>query len=85
MKTVRNTLESLIASTLGAIRPAEKLSVSEWASKHRYLNNPGSFVGYWDHDKTPYMREPIRIDFRADHDPWLAFQWAPLSSLNFRR
>lgn len=52
-------LEELIATTIGAVRPAEKLSVSEWASKYRYLNNPGSFVGYWDHDKTPYMREPM--------------------------
>lgn len=52
-------LEELIASTVGAVRPSEKLSVSEWASKYRYLNNPGSFVGYWDHDKTPYMREPM--------------------------
>lgn len=53
------TLENLIATTIGAVRPSEKLDVSEWASKYRYLNNPGSFVGFWDHDKTPYMREPM--------------------------
>lgn len=54
-------LEDVIASTLGAIRPAEKLTVSEWASKYRYLKNQGSFVGFWDHDKTPYMREPMDV------------------------
>lgn len=52
-------LEDIIRGTTAAIRPAEKLTVSEWASKYRYLNNQGSFVGMWDHDKTPYMREPM--------------------------
>lgn len=52
-------LEDIIRAASTAIRPSEKLSVSEWASKYRYLNNPGSYVGMWDHDKTPYMREPM--------------------------
>lgn len=59
MKAERKTLQDLIRSSLGAVRPGERLTVSEWASKYRYLNNPGSFVGFWDHDKTPYMREPM--------------------------
>lgn len=54
-------LGDIIRGTLTAVRPAEKLSVSEWSSKHRYLNNPGSYVGMWDHDKTPYMREPMDV------------------------
>jgi phage terminase large subunit GpA-like protein len=58
---LRHTIQLLIRSTITAVRPAEKLTVSEWAEKYRYLNNTGSYVGLWDHDKTPYMRENRQI------------------------
>ncbi|MDO5646313.1 terminase gpA endonuclease subunit [Paracoccus sp. (in: a-proteobacteria)] len=54
-----NTIEALVKSTLGMVRPAEKMSVSEWAAKKRYLSNQGSHVGLWDSDRTPYMNEPM--------------------------
>lgn len=62
-------LEDIIRTTISAVKPAEKLTVSQWAEKYRYLNNPGSYVGMWNFDKTPYMREPTDVlnslDFTA--------------------
>lgn len=41
------------------LRPPEHLSVSQAASKYRYLNNPGSYSGPWDNTLAPYMTEPM--------------------------
>lgn len=41
------------------LRPPERLSVSESAAKYRYLNNPGSYIGMWKNEKTPYLVEPM--------------------------
>lgn len=62
-------LEDIIRSTVSAVKPNEKLTVSQWTEKYRYLNNPGSYVGMWNFDKTPYLREPTDVlcslDFTA--------------------
>lgn len=65
------TLEGLAEQTLGMVRPAEKMSVSEWAAKKRYLSNPGSHVGYWDNDRTPYMDEPMDMLTSLRHTGWI--------------
>lgn len=52
-----NTLEEIIAATCEAVRPSERLSVSQAAVKYRYLNNPGSYVGPWDNAFAPYLVE----------------------------
>lgn len=54
-----DTLESILAATCSALRPSESLTVSEAAEKYRYLNNPGSYVGYWDNSVAPYLVEPM--------------------------
>lgn len=63
------TIEDMIVSAADMISPPERLTVSEAASKYRYLNNPGSYIGYWPNDKTPYLREPMdtlqSLDFRG--------------------
>lgn len=51
-------LERIIGGAATSIRPPEKLTISEWTEKYRYLNNPGSYVGNYNFDKVPYMREP---------------------------
>jgi len=51
-------LEDLIYESAEAIRPSEALTVSQAAEKYRYINNPGSFVGQWSNDTTPYLVEP---------------------------
>ena len=55
------TLEQLIAATANGVRPPERLTVAQAAEKYRYLNNPGSYVGYWDNSIAPYLVEPMEV------------------------
>jgi phage terminase large subunit GpA-like protein len=34
------------------------MTVSEWASEDRYINQPGAYVGPWKNETVPYMVEP---------------------------
>ncbi|PAL23527.1 phage terminase large subunit family protein [Sphingopyxis sp. GW247-27LB] len=52
------TLEDMIVATAEAVRPPERLSISEGARRTHYVNLPGTHVGYFDYDKTPYLIEP---------------------------
>ena len=60
-------LEQIIGAAASSIRPPEKLTISQWTEKYRYLNNPGSFVGNYSFDKTPYMREPVDVLSSLNH------------------
>src|ERR1044072_557372 len=51
------SLEEMIVAASEMVRPPEDLTVSEAAAKYRYLDNPGSYIGYWKNEKTPYLRE----------------------------
>lgn len=53
------SLEHLVAASAEAVRPPERLTVSEAASKYHIVNNPGSHVGPFDLDKAPYLIEPM--------------------------
>lgn len=53
------TLEEMVVATATSVRPPERLTVSQAAAKYRWLNNPGSYVGYWPNEKTPYLVEPM--------------------------
>lgn len=50
-------LENLIVETAESIRPPERLNVWEAAEKYIHVNNPGNYVGPYDADMTPYMKE----------------------------
>jgi phage terminase large subunit GpA-like protein len=52
-----STLRNLIVSLADGLRPPERLTVSEAAEKYRYVHNPGSYIGPWKNDTTPYMTE----------------------------
>ncbi|SEM82587.1 Phage terminase large subunit (GpA) [Syntrophus gentianae] len=39
-------------------RPRERLSVSQWAERHRVVTN-GPMTGKWRNDVTPYLIEPM--------------------------
>lgn len=54
-----NNVGEIIAEIAEALRPPERMTVSEAAEKYRYVNQPGAFVGQWDNTITPYMREPM--------------------------
>lgn len=62
-----NSLEDLVAATAAGVRPPERLTVAEAAEKYRYLNNPGSFVGYWDNTIAPYLVEPMECLTSTDY------------------
>lgn len=53
------TIEDMVVAAAVMVRPPERLTVSEAASKYRYLDNPGSYTGYWPNEKTPYLIEPM--------------------------
>lgn len=47
----------MVLAAAEMVRPPERLTVSQAAVKYRYLDNPGSYVGPWKNDKTPYLVE----------------------------
>lgn len=52
------TIEEMIVATAEAVRPPERVSVSVGAARTHYVNIPGTHVGFFDFDKTPYLIEP---------------------------
>lgn len=64
------TLERIIAQVAAAVRPPERLTVSQSAEKYRYLNNPGAYVGPWSNDLTPYLVEPMDELTSRDYTGW---------------
>lgn len=52
-----DTLEQLLAASATGVKPPERISISESATRVRYLNNPNSYVGPWDNSIAPYLIE----------------------------
>jgi phage terminase large subunit GpA-like protein len=61
------SLEQIIATAAQMVQPAERLTPSQWAEKYRYINNPGSYVGFWDNKMAPYLVEPMDTLNSLDH------------------
>lgn len=55
------TLEQMMVQAAEAVRPPERLSVSQAAEKYRKLENQMSYVGPWKNSMTPYLTEPMDI------------------------
>lgn len=53
------SIEEMIVAAAEMIRPPERLTVSQAATKYRRLHNPGSYIGPWNNEKTPYLVEPM--------------------------
>lgn len=53
------TIYDIGLSVAALLRPPERITVSQAASKYRYLRNAGSYVGPWVNTVTPYMSEPM--------------------------
>jgi phage terminase large subunit GpA-like protein len=60
-------IESMIAAAAAGVRPPERLTVAEAAEKYRWLNNPGSYVGWWDNEFAPYLVEPMEVLTGPEH------------------
>ena len=51
-------LNAAIARAIAGIKPPERLTVSQWADKHRRLSGESSAeVGRWRTSRTPYLAE----------------------------
>ena len=54
------TLSTLIRNSFEAFKPPERLTVSEWAVRHRRLSPEGSaFTGRFRLESAPYQQEPM--------------------------
>ena len=61
-------LDVLIRRALLAYLPADRVTVAEYAARHRWLNNQGGgFVGRWSHDEAPYLIEPMEALTSEDY------------------
>lgn len=61
LQALFDSMEDMVVSAAEGVRPPERLSVSEAAAKYRKLNNPGSYVGDWMNETTPYLVEPMDV------------------------
>jgi phage terminase large subunit GpA-like protein len=51
------SIQQMFLATAEAIRPPERLTVSEAAEKYRDVYNPGHYIGKWDNSIAPYLSE----------------------------
>lgn len=61
------TLEGLCATAFGTLQPTELLGVSEAAKRYHFIKQPGSHVGFWSPEKTPYLLEPQEVLTSLDY------------------
>jgi len=51
----------MIVATAEAVRPPERITVSQAAERYHIVKNPGQHSGPFSLDKTPYLREPMDV------------------------
>lgn len=51
------SLGEIVLDVAEILQPPERLTVSQSAAKYRVVNNPGSYVGPWLNETTPYLVE----------------------------
>jgi hypothetical protein len=56
-----NSIEEMILATADAVRPPERITVSQAAERYHIVKNPGMHEGPFSLDKTPYLREPMDV------------------------
>lgn len=61
------SLEGLFRQAAEALKPPTRYRVSETAAQLRYINMPGSYVGRWTNEKTPYLVEFMDALQSRDH------------------
>ena len=55
-----DSIEQMVAQAAAVIRPPDRLSVTEAAERHRWIDNPGNYIGPYKRELAPYMDEPQR-------------------------
>jgi phage terminase large subunit GpA-like protein len=63
----------MVVASAEAVRPPERLTVSQAAEKYHIVNNPGTHVGPFSLERTPYLVEPMdelqSLDFTGEISP----------------
>lgn len=65
-------LKQIVLDCAEILRPVERITVSQAASKYRQVNSPGAYVGPWQNSTVPYMREPMDT-FASDYYTGMVF------------
>lgn len=71
-ETNYQTLGEILTECSAIFQPPERLSVSDAAEKYVYLHNPPAYIGPYENDTAPYMREPMDT-FASRHHTSLIF------------
>lgn len=64
---LRRNVRRLNRSLADALKPPERLTVSEWAAEHRYFPDDAAIPGQWSHDTAPELVEIM--DALSPQDP----------------
>lgn len=62
------SLGDILTECAAIFQPPERLSVSEAAEKYVYLRNPPAYIGPYQNNTTPYMREAMDMFSSRDHN-----------------
>lgn len=65
--TLYDSLEEMVLLSAEAVRPPERITVSEAAERYHIVKNQGQHVGPFSLDKTPYLREPMDVLTSLDY------------------
>ncbi|MCD8355874.1 MAG: phage terminase large subunit family protein [Clostridia bacterium] len=76
LHNVSNQTKKLFEKIFLKLKPPERMTLSEWADKYRYLSSESAAEpGKWRTDRAPYQREPM--DAIADpHTKKVILMWA---------
>jgi phage terminase large subunit GpA-like protein len=59
---------ALVRDALATYLPPERITVSDYAAQHRWLDNRGGgYIGRWSHDEAPYLCGPMEALTSSDH------------------
>lgn len=62
------TIGAILCNVAEQLRPPMRMTVAEAATKYRYVNQPGAYVGPWMNSTTPYMVDPMNMLNSRDYD-----------------
>jgi phage terminase large subunit GpA-like protein len=70
------TIASIISTAAEAIKPPEQITVSEWAQRHRHLDESSAEPGPWRNERTPYAVWPMDLLTEGSRCQRLTLMWA---------
>ena len=62
-----DALERMVLDSFEAMRPTERLTVTEAAKRYHVIRSPGAHSGPWSESKTPYLVEPQNVLTSLEH------------------